>query len=165
LERFFVRERNCGMTEHFRPVEGEQAEAREQITPDNVSSENKKAEDWLAAFAEKSNEALAKRAAEKANGTARPDDKVVIAALARKDHTEYDRLRAGVAETLGIRVGTLDDKVEAVRAERTATRGVIFPPFEPSSFPVDGNALLTSVSGRIRRHIVASEHIFTAAAL
>jgi putative DNA primase/helicase len=44
-------------------------------------------------------------------------------------------------------------------------RGVILPPFEPSSSPVDGNALLTSVSNRIRRHIVANEHIFTAAAL
>lgn len=123
------------------------------------------ADDWLAAFAKKSQEALAKQAAEKANGAARPDDKAVIAALARKDRTEYDRLRADVAETLGVRVGTLDDKVEALRAERTAVRGVTFPPFEPSSFPVNGNTLLTSVSGRIRRHIVASEHIFTAAAL
>jgi Protein of unknown function (DUF3631) len=158
------------MTKDFRPVEGEQAEARERVTPDNVSSqqkvsEQKAADDWLAAFAKKSQEALAKQAAEKANGAARPDDKAVIAALARKDHTEYDRLRTEVAETLGIRVSTLDDKVEALRAERTAVRGVIFPPFEPSSSPVDGNALLTSVSSRIRRHIVASEHLFTAATL
>ena len=51
-----------------------------------------------------------------------PDDKAVIAALARKDHTEYDRLRADVAETLGIRVGTLDDKVETLRSERPLRR-------------------------------------------
>src|SRR5436190_14889627 len=38
LERFFVRERDRGMTEHFRTVEGERVKAREQITPDNVSS-------------------------------------------------------------------------------------------------------------------------------
>lgn len=133
-------------------------------TADNVCSEQKAADDWLAAFAKKSQEALAKRAVEKQAGP-RPDDKTLIEALARKDHTEYDRLRGDLAETLGVRVGTLDDKVEAVRAERTAVRGVIFPPFEPSSFPVDGNALLTSVSGRIRRHIVASEHLFTAATL
>jgi hypothetical protein len=123
------------------------------------------ADDWLAAFAKKSQEALAKQAAEKANGAARPDDKAVIAALARRDHTEYDRLRADVAETLGIRVSTLDDKVEALRAGRTAVRGVIFPPFEPAPSPVDGNALLTSVSGRIRRHIVATSEIITAATL
>ena len=40
-----------------------------------------------------------------------------------------------------------------------------FPAIEPASFPVDGSALLTSVSGRIRRHIAASEHLFTAATL
>jgi Protein of unknown function (DUF3631) len=137
-------------------------------TADNVSSGHEQkvqeATDWIAKFAQQSQEALAKRAAEK-KVTPAPDEKVLVEALARKDHTEYDRPRSGVAETLGVRVGTLDDKVEAVRAERTAVRGVIFPPFEPSSFPVDGNALLTSVSGRIRRHIVASEHLFTAATL
>ena len=47
-----------------------------------------------------------------------PDEKAVVAALASKDHTEYDRLRAGVAETFGVRVGTLDDKVEALRKKR-----------------------------------------------
>jgi putative DNA primase/helicase len=135
-----------------------------KATADNVSSDQTAADDWLAAFAKKSQEALAKRAAEKQAGP-RPDDKTLIEALARKDHTEYDRLRGDLAETLGIRVGTLDDRVEAVRAKRTATRGVIFPPFEPSSFPVDGNALLTSVSDRIRRHVVASNEIITAATL
>jgi hypothetical protein len=112
----------------------------ENLTADNVSSENRQAEDWLAAFAEKSNEALAKRAAEKANGAARPDDKAVIAALASKDHTEYDRIRIGVAETLGVRASTLDDKVEAVRAARDSSpaRGVIFPPFEPATSRLTG---------------------------
>jgi putative DNA primase/helicase len=137
---------------------------RRTATPDNQTSGPTAADEWRAAFAKKSQEALAKRAEEKQAGP-RPDDKTLIEALARKDHTEYDRLRGDVAETLGIRVGTLDDKVETVRAERTATRGVIFPPFEPSSFPVDGDALLTSVSGRIRRHIVASNEIITAATL
>ena len=41
----------------------------------------------------------------------------MINALARKDHTEYDRLRAEAAKALGIRKGTLDDKVEAKREE------------------------------------------------
>src|SRR5262249_37762342 len=33
-------------------------------------------------------------------------------------HTEYDRVRSDVAKTLGIRVGTLDDEVAAVRKKR-----------------------------------------------
>src|SRR5260221_14664875 len=81
------------------------------------------ADDWLAAFAKKAQEALAKQAAEKADGAARPDDKAVIAALARKDRAEYDRLRADVAETLGVRVGTLDDKVEALRVKSEPDQG------------------------------------------
>jgi hypothetical protein len=81
---------------------------------DNASSEQKAADDWLAAFAKKSQEALARRDAEQ-KAAPRPDDKVLIERLARKDHTEYDRMRADLAETLGIRVGTLDDKVEAIR--------------------------------------------------
>jgi hypothetical protein len=91
----------------------------------------------------------------------------VIAALASKDHTEYDRLRTGVAETLGVRVGTLDDKVEAMRAARglSPARGVIFPPFEPATSPVDGNTVLGSVFNRIRRHIVASNEIMIAGTL
>ena len=81
---------------------------------DNPDSEQKAADDWLAAFAKKSQEALARRDAEQ-KAAPRPDDKVLIERLARKDHTEYDRMRADLAETLGIRVGTLDDKVEAIR--------------------------------------------------
>src|SRR5215475_10612512 len=73
-----------------------------------------KADDWLAAFSKKSNEALAKKAAEK-QVEKPPDERSLVEALARKDHTEYDRMRSDVAETLGIRVGTLDEKVEIIR--------------------------------------------------
>jgi putative DNA primase/helicase len=142
-----------------RTAEKAKASAETELTP-----AEKTANDWLAAFSKKSEEVLAKRAAEKQT-VPPPDESALVAALAHKDCTEYDRLRGGVAETLGIRVGTLDDKVAAAREERIARRGVIFPAFEPSAFPVDGNALLTSVSARIRRHIVASEHIFVAATL
>src|SRR5262245_60496866 len=81
---------------------------------DNADSEQKAADNWLTAFSKKSEEALAKRDAE-TKAEPRPDDKVLIERLAWKDHTEYDRMRAGLAETLGIRVGTLDEKVEALR--------------------------------------------------
>ena len=67
------------------------------------------AEAWLVKFNRESNEALAKRAAEKQT-TPAPNERALVEALARKDFTEYDRLRVPVAETLGIRVGTLDDK-------------------------------------------------------
>ena len=51
---------------------------------DNASSEQKAADDWLAAFAKKSQEALARRDAEQKAGP-RPDDKVLIERLARKE--------------------------------------------------------------------------------
>src|SRR6266404_4203517 len=94
--------------------------------------EQKAADDWLAAFAKKSQEALAKQAAEKANGAARPDDKAVIAALARKDRGEYDRLREDVVDTLGVRLSTLDDKVRAFRKKART---------EPEKPPLDIPAL------------------------
>jgi hypothetical protein len=50
---------------------------------DNASSEQKAADDWLAAFAKRSQEALAKRDAEQ-KAALRPDDKVLIERLARK---------------------------------------------------------------------------------
>src|SRR6516162_11662438 len=65
------------------------AEIRRRIglaSTDNPASEQKAADDWLAAFAKKSQEALAKRDAVK-RVEPRPDDKALIAALARKDHT------------------------------------------------------------------------------
>jgi hypothetical protein len=80
--------------------------------------------DWLIPFAKQCNEALAKKAAEK-KVELPTDERAVIAALAAKDHTEYDKMRTVVAETLGIRVGTLDDKVEALR--KKARKGKTAP--------------------------------------
>src|SRR5262249_31232381 len=84
---------------------------------EDSSSDGKKAADWLADLAKKSEEALAKRAGEKELAPP-PDEKTLVEALAAKDHTEYDRVRSDVAKTLGIRVGTLDDEVAAVRKKR-----------------------------------------------
>ena len=120
------------------------------------SSDRQAAEDWLAAFAKKSQEALAKRAAEKPVAP-QPDEKALVEALAGKDHTEYDRLRRDVAETLGIRVGTLDDKVEMWRKKIEAEddKGAL-PHWkvEPWPEPVDGAALLESIQRVFRRYIV-----------
>jgi putative DNA primase/helicase len=133
------------------------AKRGEPATTDNASSEQKAADDWLAAFAKKSQEALAKRDAEKQTTTPRPDDKVLIERLARKDHTEYDRMRADLAETLGIRVGTLDDKVEAIRKKLAVEDDEEALPHwkvELWPEPVDGNTLLDSIRRVFRRYIV-----------
>jgi putative DNA primase/helicase len=151
------------------PSWGEAARARaDAASADNSSSENKKVEDWLAAFAKESNEALAKRAAEKANGAARPDDKAVIAALARKDHTEYDRVRGEVADALGVRVGTLDDKVEALRkkaAEEDDQDALPHWKVVPWSEPVNSGALLDAIKRVFRRYIVLPKGADTALSL
>src|SRR5262245_4091578 len=122
---------------------------------DKGSSEQKSANDWLEDFAKKSQEALAKRTAEKQLVPA-PDEKALVEALARKDHTEYDRLRGEVAETIGIRVGTLDEKVKALRKklEKEDDRDAL-PHWnvEPWPEPVDGAVLLDSIKRVFRRYI------------
>src|SRR6516164_3639408 len=126
----------------------------EEMTADN--QEQKAAVDWLADFASKSQEALAKRAAEKKIAPP-PDEKALIAALARKDHTEYDRVRAELAETLGMRVGTLDDQVRALRKKMGADDDKDDLPHwkvEPWPEPVDGAVLLDSIKRVFRRYII-----------
>jgi putative DNA primase/helicase len=127
----------------------------EKILADNEKRRGEVADDWLAAFAKKSEEALAKRAAEK-NMTLPPDESALIEALARKSNTEYDKVRADVAEMLDIRVSTLDDKVAALREARTAAEqsGPAHWSVEPASEPVDGAALLGDIQKCIRRHMV-----------
>jgi hypothetical protein len=46
------------------------------------------------------------------------DEAVLLEDLAREDRTEYDRRRSKAAETLGIRVSTLDREVDALRKKR-----------------------------------------------
>jgi Protein of unknown function (DUF3631) len=142
------------------------AKGGQAVTADSASSEDqKKADDWLTAFAKQSQQALAKRAAEK-KITPPPDEKTLVEALARKDHTEYDRLRGDVAETLGVRVGTLDDKVEALRKKMAAAGGAL-PHWEvePWSEPVDGTALLESLRQQFARYVVLPTHAAVALAL
>jgi putative DNA primase/helicase len=115
--------------------------------------QKKEAEDWLAAFSKRSEEALAKRAAEKQVAKP-PDEKALIEALSRKDHTEYDRMRSEVADTLGMRVGTLDEKVEAVRRGRVEEDPLPHWNVEPWPEEVDGDALLDEMRRLFRRYII-----------
>jgi putative DNA primase/helicase len=120
----------------------------------------KAADDWLTAFSRKSQEALAKRDAEKKILPKPPDEKALVEALARKDHSEYDRMRVEVAETLGIRVGTLDDKVAAIRKKRLEPdqgSAVAVEDIEPWAEPVDGAVLLDEMSTAIMSHIAMKD--------
>jgi putative DNA primase/helicase len=130
------------------------AQADAKKAADNPS----KADDWLAAFSKKSEKALAQRAAEKQTAPP-PNESALVEALARKDCTEYDRLRGGVADTLGIRVGTLDDKVAAAREKRSDQGGsaVAVEDIEPWHDPVDGATLLDEMSTAMMSHIAMKD--------
>jgi hypothetical protein len=123
------------------------------------------AEDWLTAFAKRSNEALAKKAAK--NGKAPPDERALVEVLARKDHTEYDRMRSELADTLGIRVGTLDDKVEAIRKKLVATSTGALPHWRSEPWPeeVDGAALLDTLRREFSCYVALPPHADVALAL
>jgi len=123
---------------------------------DNSSSAQQSVNDWIAGFAKKSQEERAKRAAEKQIAPP-PDEKALIEVLARKDYAEYDRVRADLAETLGMRVGTLDAKVEALRKKMEAEDDKDDPPHwkvEPWPEPATGAELLDSIRRVFRRYIV-----------
>jgi 5S rRNA maturation endonuclease (ribonuclease M5) len=114
-------------------------------------------EDWLAVFAKKSNEALAARAAAEKKACPPPDERAAIDALAHMGHTEYDRVRIDVAAALGIRRGTLDDKVEARRGElKAAAPTALYPHWTvaPWPEPVDGAALLEALVVQIQCYVV-----------
>jgi hypothetical protein len=89
--------------------------------------------------------------------------------LAALPPLDYDRRRATAAEELGVRAGTLDNAVEARRAEQKEQAQA--PPLfghwvvEPWGEAVDTDALLLMISRRLRRHIVFSDDQATAVAL
>jgi putative DNA primase/helicase len=120
-----------------------------------AAPEAKQAEGWIAKFSKQSEEALAKKAAEK-NLSPPPNEDVLISQLARKDQAEYDKVRAEIAETLGIRKITLDEKVDA-RREELKIEAVGEPAHwqvTPALEPVDGAKLLDQLRGVFRRYIV-----------
>ena len=112
----------------------------EKILGDIDAKSKRAADDWLAEFSKKLNEALAARAA--AEETApRPDERALVEALASKDHSEYDRVRSEVAKTLGVRVGTLDDKVAEARKRRAKPEALPLP--DPEKLAAEAGDLLT----------------------
>jgi putative DNA primase/helicase len=122
-------------------------------------------DDWLAAFAKKCKEGLAAKMQEGEKPP--PDEKALIDALAKKGHTEYDRVRIELADKLGIRRGTLDEKVEARRAELEAGTEFLFPHWDtaPSDEDVEAGDLLGEIIEHIHRHVVLARDQAVAVAL
>src|SRR5262249_28459098 len=75
-------------------------------------------------------------------------------------------MRGEVAETLGIRVGTLDEKVEAVRKKKdVGTEPLPHWEVEPWPEEVDGDDLLDQIRRVFRRYIVLPKDADNAVAL
>jgi CHC2 zinc finger len=113
------------------------------------------AQDWQPPAAQ------AEKPTDDAKAKAEAAEKTLIDELARLNDIEYDRRRHDAADQLGIRRGTLDDQVNARRAERPEQEGP--PPLfghwvvEPWSDPVDAGELIAALVARIKRHVVVSE--------
>jgi Protein of unknown function (DUF3631)/CHC2 zinc finger len=97
----------------------------------------------------------------KAKATATADEQELIDELARLNVIDYDRRRNEAADQMGIRRGTLDNRVNARRAEQAEETGP--PPLfghwvvEPWSEPVDTGELILTLVGRIKRHVILSD--------
>ena len=140
--------------------EADQTQRNDRPLSDELPREANKrpaetADDWLAAFAKRSNEALAAKAAEKQVAPP-PNEAALVEALARKTDIEYDKVRSEVAETLGIRVTTLDDKVAARREAMDAAEqtGPAHWSVVPADELVDGAALLNDLRKVLRKYIL-----------
>jgi putative DNA primase/helicase len=92
-----------------------------------------------------------------------------IASLATLSLIEYDKARAAAAESLGIRVTSLDKLVEQARPKAEGDTGqgtaVTFEKPVPWTEPVDGEQLLADLTATLGRHVVLSEHQRLAVAL
>jgi DNA primase len=89
------------------------------------------------------------------------DEQKLIDELARLDAIEYDRRRNNAADQMGIRRGTLDNRVNARRSEQAEEAGA--PPLfghwvvEPWPEPVNTGELLLALAGRVKRHVILSD--------
>lgn len=85
-------------------------------------------------------------------------DAAEMARLAALAPLDYDREREKIAKRLGVRVGTLDAEVAALRPKPEAADGrmVALPAVEPWPEPVEPAALLDALAETIRRHVILS---------
>jgi putative DNA primase/helicase len=99
-----------------------------------------------------------------------PDDAEIsdadrLARLAGLSPIEYDRQRDAVAKTMSIRSSTLDKMVKELRQEKSSTEGIDFDDVEPWPHPVQPAALLSDLTGVVRRFIICPDETAHAAAL
>ena len=91
-----------------------------------------------------------------------------IAELSTLSALDYDRVRKGVADDLGVRASTLDRAVAAKRqkaAEDAKEAAELAAAPSPWADPVDGAALLNEIAGTLRKFVVMSERDAWLAAL
>jgi hypothetical protein len=78
-------------------------------------------------------------------------------------------VRAKEAERLGIRLATLDDEVDKLRARDEPSAGAGRPltlaPPDPWSVPVDGTGLLNEIATAVKRYVVLSPEALVAVTL
>lgn len=87
-----------------------------------------------------------------------------IQRLAALSPLEFDQVRKEKAKALGVRAGTLDAVVKAVRKEEVDDN-LPFSAVEPWPEPVNPGILLTDVAATIRRFIICAQEVAFAAAL
>ena len=92
-------------------------------------------------------------------------DNARLERLASLSPIEYDREREAEAKALGVRSSTLDKLVKGVRQQKNETEGIDFDDVETWPHPVEPAALLSDLSGTIRRFIVCPDETSHAAAL
>lgn len=83
--------------------------------------------------------------------------------LAKLSPLEYDRVRKDEAKALGVRPGTLDAAIKCARKEEVNDSP--FEDVEPWYEPIDGAALLNTLTATIRRFIICELHIAQSVAL
>jgi putative DNA primase/helicase len=90
--------------------------------------------------------------------------RVAVERLARLSPLEYDLIRKNEATALGVRPGTLDIEVKAMR-KQAAADDTPFEEVEPWPVPVDGAALLDQITATVQRFIVCSQETAQAVSL
>jgi Protein of unknown function (DUF3631)/Primase C terminal 2 (PriCT-2) len=93
-----------------------------------------------------------------AKSKAENEEQALLDALAKKGPIEYDRERKRAAKQLGIRPGTLDDVVKALRDE-AAAKELPCPwwEVEPWQDAVETAALLVDLQQQIQKYVVVTE--------
>jgi hypothetical protein len=101
-----------------------------------------------------------------AKSNAESEEQALLDALARKSKIEYDRERKQAAKQLGIRPGTLDDVIKALRDE-VAAKELPCPwwEVEPWQDAVETAALLVDLQHQTRKYVVLTENQILVAAL